>query len=118
MTESARAKALAKDFEGLDPELREVLEPFDDHNQRLIDNVHPAGHLAGHQISLSRTGAQARQHTHSPVPGEGVQVLGIENHLQRFHIVVDVGVGDTGFHHGAHQRQRFAAERSGGVQDH
>ncbi|MCH7666695.1 MAG: mercuric reductase [Acidobacteria bacterium] len=41
MTESARAKDLAKDLEGLDPELREVLEPFDDHNQRLIDNVHP-----------------------------------------------------------------------------
>ena len=41
MTEPAPAKDFAKDLRNLDPELREILEPFDDHNQRLIDNVRP-----------------------------------------------------------------------------
>ncbi|MCP4202653.1 MAG: mercuric reductase [bacterium] len=37
MTEPSRSPNL----QGLDPALREVLEPLDDHNLRLIDNVHP-----------------------------------------------------------------------------
>lgn len=31
----------ATDLRGLDPELREILEPLDGHNRRLVDNVHP-----------------------------------------------------------------------------
>ncbi|MFQ5527999.1 MAG: mercuric reductase [Thermoanaerobaculia bacterium] len=37
MTEPTRTANL----EGLDPELREILEPHDSHNLRLVDNVHP-----------------------------------------------------------------------------
>lgn len=37
MTEPARAKGIDQ----LEPDLREAIEPLDEHNRRLIDNVHP-----------------------------------------------------------------------------